>query len=244
MPEMKTPNLGPSKDAARRARILDAAAALITHFGYDKTTVSDIANKAGISKGAVYLHFKSKEEVLEALLIGATYAFSESWFAAIENDPEGGRISNMYLNMLIALDNNPFMSIIMRKDPSILGNYLKQPGNFFETQQSTGMRQEFITLMQEAGAVRKDLNPAVTAHIMDIFSYGLIIIQDFKSEKDTPPTDEVIRAIADMMDCALTPAEGANSEAGKRILRQLYAAGIAEFEKSINQKADQNDCSK
>ncbi|MFT6657122.1 TetR/AcrR family transcriptional regulator [Maritalea sp.] len=225
-----------TKDDERRHRILIAAADLIGHYGYNKTTVADIAAKAGISKGAIYLHFKSKEEVFEALLIDSMFKFSASWFDAVEADPDGGRISRMYLNMLHALDDNPFMSVIMRKDPSILGNYLKQPNNFFEKQQSSGMREEFIVLMQKAGSVREDLDPAVTAHIMDIFSYGLIFIADYKNANDIPSTDKVIQGIADMMEKALTPPGGGSSNAGKRILRQLYSSGINDFKNSMNEK--------
>ncbi|MGJ8528010.1 TetR/AcrR family transcriptional regulator [Maritalea sp.] len=223
------------KDKLRETRILEATAALISKFGYNKTTVADIASAAGISKGAIYLHFKSKEEVLEALLIETVYKYSIAWFEAVEADPEGGRIANMYINMLKAFDTNPFMSVIMRKDPTILGNYIKQPGNFFERQQHSGMRHDFISMMQAAGAVRKELDPAVTAHLMDIFSYGLVVISEFKKPDDIPETDAVIKGIADMMDRALTPDEGANSDAGKQVLRQLFQAGIAEFDKSKNQ---------
>jgi len=53
----------------RERRILEAAAKLIAHYGFDKTTVSDIANEAGISKGAVYLHYKSKDDLFDALII-------------------------------------------------------------------------------------------------------------------------------------------------------------------------------
>ena len=53
----------------REQRILDAAANLIAHYGYDKTTVDEIAREAGVSKGAIYLHFKSKEDLFEALLL-------------------------------------------------------------------------------------------------------------------------------------------------------------------------------
>jgi AcrR family transcriptional regulator len=58
-----------SANKEREKRILDAAAALFTHYGFDKTTVSDIAAEAGVSKGAIYLHFESKENLLEALLL-------------------------------------------------------------------------------------------------------------------------------------------------------------------------------
>ena len=56
----------------REQRILDAASRLIAHYGYDKTTVSDVAREAGVSKGAIYLHWKSKTALFEALLFRET----------------------------------------------------------------------------------------------------------------------------------------------------------------------------
>jgi AcrR family transcriptional regulator len=46
-----------------RERILDAANRLFLQYGYKRTTVDDIASAAGIAKGSLYLHFKSKEAV-------------------------------------------------------------------------------------------------------------------------------------------------------------------------------------
>ena len=226
----------PPRDQKREQRILDAMARLIERFGYNKTTVADIANEAGISKGAMYLHFKSKEEAFEALLISAMFAFSKAWINAVEEDPDGGLIANMYINMLKAFDQVPFMATIMRKDPATLGNYLKKPGNFFEEQQSAGMRHEFIALMQQAGAVRKDLDPLVTAHIMDIISYGLVTAADYKPKDQVPETDALIRGIADMMSRTLTPPDGGNSDAGKQIIRKLYAQGLEQFEQQLREK--------
>ena len=57
-----------SDNPERETRILQAAAQLFAHYGFDKTTVSDIAREAGVSKGAIYLHFASKEELLERFL--------------------------------------------------------------------------------------------------------------------------------------------------------------------------------
>ncbi|PIE81006.1 MAG: hypothetical protein CSA11_05985 [Chloroflexi bacterium] len=55
------------KDAdVRRNEILDTAQILFYTKGYDKTAVSDIINEIGISKGAFYHHFNSKEELLNA----------------------------------------------------------------------------------------------------------------------------------------------------------------------------------
>ncbi|MFW6154214.1 MAG: TetR/AcrR family transcriptional regulator [Planctomycetota bacterium] len=48
-------------------RILDVAAGLFLQYGYKRTTVEDIAAAAGIAKGSVYLHFKSKDDVFGAV---------------------------------------------------------------------------------------------------------------------------------------------------------------------------------
>jgi AcrR family transcriptional regulator len=51
----------------RRAEIVGAAYKLFARDGYDATTVNAIIDELGLSKGAFYHHFASKEEVLEAL---------------------------------------------------------------------------------------------------------------------------------------------------------------------------------
>ena len=45
-------------------RILDTAAQLFFQKGYDKTTLQDIIDATGLSKGAIYHHFASKEAIL------------------------------------------------------------------------------------------------------------------------------------------------------------------------------------
>jgi len=56
--------LAPARPAPATAdRILDATERLLGRFGYDKTTVDDIAQEAGVSKRTIYLHFPGKEAV-------------------------------------------------------------------------------------------------------------------------------------------------------------------------------------
>ena len=50
------------------ARILEVARRLFMEKGYDNTTIQDIVDQlGGLSKGAVYHHFKSKEEIMDAV---------------------------------------------------------------------------------------------------------------------------------------------------------------------------------
>lgn len=57
------------KDAKeRRNEILDAAENLFINKGYGKSTIVDILEAVGIAKGTFYYYFKSKEEVMDAII--------------------------------------------------------------------------------------------------------------------------------------------------------------------------------
>ncbi len=49
-------------------RILTVSARLFAEKGYEKTTMQDILDELRLSKGAIYHHFKSKEEILEVVM--------------------------------------------------------------------------------------------------------------------------------------------------------------------------------
>jgi AcrR family transcriptional regulator len=52
----------------RRNEILDAADELFGEKGFDGTSTNDILEKVGIARGTLYYHFKSKEDIMDALI--------------------------------------------------------------------------------------------------------------------------------------------------------------------------------
>ena len=66
-------------------KILDVATKLFLKQGYDNTSMQDIVDALGMSKGAVYHHFKSKEDLFEKTIIH--YYSQGDWFEKIVTDP-------------------------------------------------------------------------------------------------------------------------------------------------------------
>ena len=97
----------------RENRILDAARRLFIHYGYNKISVAEIVQEAGVSKGAVYLHFSSKDDLLHRLLKREMMRYAEDWHQRIEADPEGGTIGGIYRHILAAMKANPFIHAVM-----------------------------------------------------------------------------------------------------------------------------------
>lgn len=67
-------------------RIINSAHELFSEKGYDKTTVADIIEKAGSSKGGFYHHFRSKEEVIEAITQNYMTEFMQYYDEILESD--------------------------------------------------------------------------------------------------------------------------------------------------------------
>ena len=76
------------KSQAMREKILNTATQLFIQKGSEKTSMQDIAQTAGISKGAIYHHFKSKDEIVFAVIRSRQELMEEEmkqWFKATEN---------------------------------------------------------------------------------------------------------------------------------------------------------------
>jgi AcrR family transcriptional regulator len=73
--------------AGRREQILGAFRKRLHHYGYDKTTMAEIADDVGISVGSLYLEFRSKEDILAAVMEETAHGF-ETEFGRIAGSPE------------------------------------------------------------------------------------------------------------------------------------------------------------
>ena len=57
-----------SGDSAKRRQIIDGACRMFLSQGFDAASMGAIAREAGVSKGTLYVYFKSKEELFEAIV--------------------------------------------------------------------------------------------------------------------------------------------------------------------------------
>lgn len=67
MEDTAIPRVNQKHLEARREQILEAAIECFAHNGFHRTTMQDIMREAGLSVGAPYRYFKSKEQMIEAI---------------------------------------------------------------------------------------------------------------------------------------------------------------------------------
>lgn len=91
----------------RKNEILDAAERLFGIKGFDGTSTGEILDAVGIARGTLYYHFKSKEEILDAMISRMTFRLVEKAesVAAQKNVPVLQRFVMMMLSLNVGGDS-------------------------------------------------------------------------------------------------------------------------------------------
>jgi AcrR family transcriptional regulator len=85
MPRLSAPEGRPSEGPKRR-QIIDGACRVFLQRGFDAASMGEIAREAGVSKGTLYVYFKSKEELFEAIVEEQRGLQGEQIFTFDDND--------------------------------------------------------------------------------------------------------------------------------------------------------------
>lgn len=86
----------PDVSEERRAQILDAALEVFARQGFHEARMDDIAQASGLSKGALYLYYKSKDAIIGALL---TSIFNIAMRSSLTAAREDGTIRDRILEI-------------------------------------------------------------------------------------------------------------------------------------------------
>src|SRR5438477_12556848 len=75
-------------DNAKRRQIVDGARAVFLAQGFDAASMGEIARAAGVSKGTLYVYFKNKEELFEAIVDQECNVQAEQVFGLDPHEPD------------------------------------------------------------------------------------------------------------------------------------------------------------
>src|SRR5215468_218966 len=115
-----------SRREERAHRILDAASTLILRWGYHKTTLDDVSRQAGVAKGTIYLHWKTREDLFAALLKREKLETAVEVKQRIEHDPAGATLRGILKHSALALMKRPLLKAVFLRDMDVLGKLARR----------------------------------------------------------------------------------------------------------------------
>jgi len=171
------PRVSEAHFAARREQILDAARRRFLHNGFHSTSMQDVIAEAGLSTGAVYRYFRSKNEIIAA--IAGSYATGlREVIGDLAADPELG-LGEVMERVVEVVDENTGPDGVLRLAVQVWAEALRDPAVAAVAEQIyVTMRGNFVELAQravEAGELPADADPkAVGATLFSlVLGYAL-----------------------------------------------------------------------
>lgn len=162
--------------ARTRAHILKFAAELFSEQGYQRTSIADVAKRVGMTKGAVYFHFKDKDDIA----IAVVEAHYQRW--------------PMLLDKVKALELDPLATLcelLDRMARAFRDEIVVQAGSRLQAERSlinTSLPQPYqdwidrltplLAEAQEAGQVRTDMKAEALARVLVSSFFGMQHISD------------------------------------------------------------------
>jgi AcrR family transcriptional regulator len=234
-------------EQARERAIFEVTTDLLLRHGYNKLTMSDVADAVSLNRRLVYLLFPSKDALIEALLRRELHTYVDLWNQYLDRDPLGGSVASVFRSLLVVLKQLPLMTAMYTRDEQTFGKYLSKPGSFFASwPPDPGPTQEFLQEMQAVGAVRQDINTRAIAFILDALAPSILqslaahprAPRDNSTRPGQPSFDELVETVGEICDRLLTPAEGANLQAGKELMHQRIEKIQAQLTAALNRSRE------
>jgi AcrR family transcriptional regulator len=180
-----------SKREERADRILDAAAELIERWGYNKTTIDDIARHAGVAKGTIYLHWKTRDDLFWALLSREDIRLAEDIRQRIASDPEGMTLHSMIKHSILATMKSPLAKAMLLMDSNMLGELARRDYSSPSFPERMGGFRNFLTYLRDQGAIRHDIDIQEQIYMLSAIAMGFLMIDQWMP-KDFIYSDEEI----------------------------------------------------
>ncbi|WP_033294877.1 TetR/AcrR family transcriptional regulator [Amycolatopsis jejuensis] len=168
----------------KAARILAAAGELLVTRGSTGVTIAEVARRAHIGKGTVYLYWKTKEDLLLELLCRDFLDLADTLIAEITADPDLARPSRLYPRLLRNTAERPFVYAMQSGSSDLLGVLADDPrsarllGNLGPDALTHGV----LPIWRRHHLARTDWEPADQAFVLRALGMGFLSITEGRKD--------------------------------------------------------------
>jgi AcrR family transcriptional regulator len=180
---------------ARRQQIVDAATQCFADKGLHQTTMHDICQLAELSPGAVYRYFRSKEEIIEAMVEERRRQGIELMKAAGERNDTVQALEELARTFFAKLEDprGCALDIALWSEATSNPNVRERLREY-----SRAVRSAFagiVSSLQQRGVVNPNLDPEAVAQVHVSFFEGLVVQRAIDPQIDVWKYLEAVRAI-------------------------------------------------
>ena len=173
-------------------RLLDAARECVLAVGVRRTTVTDVARRAGVSRMTLYRRFPDLEAILAALMTREFGRLVDQAAEQASGATSRERVVATVVHGSRALAHDPLFMRLLDVDPELLLPYMtRRLGGVQRIAVAAGA----AALAVDDGSVRTDVSPEVLAAAIELIARGFVMAAHGELEPGLDPWAELGRAI-------------------------------------------------
>ena len=185
------------EDSAKRRQIVDGARAVFLSQGFDAASMNDIARAAGVSKGTLYVYFRHKEQLFEAIVDQECEAQAEGIFDLDPSDHDVEavltRLGLAYVRFLC----RPEKASAIRTVIAIAERMPELGRRFYESGPARGIARlaAYIAAQVEAGVLVVEDSEIAAAQLMEAYQAMIFksMVFNFVREPSQQQIERVVR---------------------------------------------------
>lgn len=198
----RLPKVSEEHVARRKAQILQAAKTVFCRKGFEPTTMQDVVEESGMSRGGVYQYFPSTEAMMQALLDQNSVEFKEYIDSLIRRHEKMWDILQIYFKNLEEENTQPFSIVIY--EYFVTGWRNRQRKEYLRRRYLTGKK--IFRRIFEEGVKRGEFKPVQPIDAINRFVMNVndgIVLEATLLNKHTVGVSEQIRSLKMYLEKAL-----------------------------------------
>lgn len=180
---------------ARRQQIIDAALECFARQGFHRTTMQDLVHETGLSFGAIYRYFKTKDEIIEAVADQRHARERDLISAAVRHADLSEVFDQLSRDFLEALDD-PKQRKQRRLGIQIWAEALRNPRMLKLARRGVDEPRQLlgglIRAAQERGEISSELDPDAAARVIISVFHGFVLQQAWDPRVEIGPYRKVV----------------------------------------------------
>ncbi|WP_396923333.1 TetR/AcrR family transcriptional regulator [Mycolicibacterium sp.] len=221
----------PDRQRERADRILDIAADLLLRWGYRRIRIDEVAKRAGVGKGTVYLHWRSREQMLAAVAARETARMIDAVVEGLRSD--AGEVVPHRLMRRIFLEamSRPVLRAIYTRDVDTVDALAGESSQVSAQSANFVAWQEYLRIAHDQGLLRDGLRPADAHYPLTAMTFGFFAVEPLlPAEVDLSleaKADQLAESVRRVFEPARPP--------GRDHLDAAAAAAVALYERAAGE---------
>ena len=183
----------------RTLAILEKSESILLKYGYSKSTIDEIAYAAKLGKGTIYLHWRSKDDLFQALFYKISAEIVNQLLLAVQTDISILQFDKFISTIYRICHEKELIVALFTRDNKLLGRFLDYRGSSESQMMKLNSLKNSLHMYRQNKLIKDNLSIEAQAHAINmlliaIFTYDNYITEEMSIDQKVEILENIVRS--------------------------------------------------